>query len=202
MPAHSTLTGANLHEVKGAAGATAGHVYVADGSGSAAFVSPLTIENISISSSISNSKTTALNPSSTDTPLLCSFDSTTSNSDVDMDSSGVITILQDGLYFLTFNLNFGRSTTTSTAIVTARMLINDVAFGYSQGTTLGDNVSSRPGQFNVYRSFSAGDTVKIQIMRDSAGQNDGGLLPVAITSASWVDVPAFWARVNKIGGAA
>jgi len=34
MPAHSSLTGADLHEPKGAASATSGQVYVADGAGS------------------------------------------------------------------------------------------------------------------------------------------------------------------------
>lgn len=37
MPAHSGLTGASLHESKGAAAATAGQVAVADGAGSAPF---------------------------------------------------------------------------------------------------------------------------------------------------------------------
>lgn len=37
MPQHSALTGSDLHEPKGAAGASVGTVYVADGSGSGAW---------------------------------------------------------------------------------------------------------------------------------------------------------------------
>jgi hypothetical protein len=37
MPQHSALTGSDLHEPKGAAGASIGTVYVADGSGSGAW---------------------------------------------------------------------------------------------------------------------------------------------------------------------
>jgi hypothetical protein len=40
MPAHSTLTGADLHEPKGVAAAAVGEVYVADGVGSGAWVNP------------------------------------------------------------------------------------------------------------------------------------------------------------------
>ncbi len=36
--AHSTLTGANLHEPKGVASATSGTIYVADGAGSGSWV--------------------------------------------------------------------------------------------------------------------------------------------------------------------
>jgi hypothetical protein len=40
MPAHSALTGADLHEPKGADTAAVGEVYVADGLGSGAWVNP------------------------------------------------------------------------------------------------------------------------------------------------------------------
>lgn len=40
MPAHSTLTGADLHEPKGVATATSGQAYIADGAGSGAWSTP------------------------------------------------------------------------------------------------------------------------------------------------------------------
>jgi hypothetical protein len=40
MPAHSTLTGADLHEPKGVAAATVGKVYVSDGLGSGSWTNP------------------------------------------------------------------------------------------------------------------------------------------------------------------
>lgn len=42
MSAHSTLTGTDLHEPKGAATAASGQVYVADGAGSGAWTAPKT----------------------------------------------------------------------------------------------------------------------------------------------------------------
>lgn len=198
---HSFLTGSDLHEVKGAAGATAGHVYSADGLGSASFVHPTTLENVEIVNTISNFNSANISPSGTDTPLVAGFSSTVSNTDVTMDSSGVITVNTTGVYRFTFNLNFGRSTNTSTAIVLARLLINDVQFGFTQGVTIDSNASTRPVQIDVITQASASDTYKVQIMRDSAGQNDGGLRVIAVTDTDWQDIHSYWVRVSRIQGA-
>ncbi len=54
MTAHSALTGADLHEPKGAAAATAGQVYVADGAGSGAWNATPTWSNYTTTSAIKN----------------------------------------------------------------------------------------------------------------------------------------------------
>lgn len=198
---HSLLTGSDLHEVKGAAGATARYVYSADGLGSAAFVDPLTLDNVQVVNTLSNFNSANISPSGTDTPLVCGFTSTVSNDDITMDSSGVITINTDGIYRFTFNMNFGRSTNTSTAIVLARLLINDVAFGFTQGVTIDSNASTRPVQIDVIAAANATDTYKVQIMRDSAGQDDGGLRVIAVTDATWSDIHSYWVRISRIQGA-
>lgn len=198
---HSLLTGSDLHEVKGAAGATSGYVYSADGLGSAAFVEPSTLNNVEIVNTISNYSSADISPSATDTPIICGFDSTVTNDDITMDSSGVITINTSGLYRFTFNLNFGRATNTSTAIVLARLLINDVQFGFTQGVTLDSNTSIRPVQIDVIANATATDTYKVQLMRDSAGQNDGGLRIISVTDAGWGDIRSYWVRISRLQGA-
>lgn len=198
---HSALTGTDLHEVKGAAGATAGHVYRADGSGSASFVDPKTLANIGIASSLSNSNSSDINPSVLDTAITAGFSSTVANSDISMDSSGLITILTSGLYNFTFNCNIGRSNNTGTAILATRLLINGSQFGFTQSASLVTSTSSRPVQFNVLRAFSASDTIQVQLMRDSAGVNDGGFISQAITLGTWGDGPSYFVRASKIAGA-
>lgn len=203
MPSlHSTLTGADLHEVKGAAAASAGQVYRSDGSGSASFVSPTTLTNIQVTSTITNFNSSAINPSAADTPITAGFDSTVSNSDVSINSSGLITIATSGLYNLTFNCNIGRSNTTGTAIVATRLLINGAQFGFTQSAALATNTSSRPVQFNILRAFAAGDTIQVQLLRDSAGTNDGGFVPQLITLAGWGESPSYFVRISKILGGA
>lgn len=199
---HSALSGADLHEVKGAAGASAGQVYRADGGGSAAFVTPTLLTNIQVANTLSNSNTSSINPSVVDTPITAGFDATVSNGDIVINSSGLITLQTAGLYFMTINCNIGRSTATGTAIVATRLLINGSQFGFTQAASLVTNTSSRPVQFNILRSFSALDTIQVQLMRDSAGTNDGGFISQPITTASWADGPSFFIRISKILGGA
>lgn len=54
MPAHSTLTGADLHEPKGAATASVHQVYAADGAGSGAWTATPTFSNYTATASIFN----------------------------------------------------------------------------------------------------------------------------------------------------
>jgi len=197
---HSVITDPDIHEPKGASTATTGQILVSNGDGTTSWVGANTLDIIS-HSSISNSSSAIIAPSAVDTPVVASFGSTVSNADVTMDSSGVITINTDGYYEFTFNFNFGRTTSTSTAYVLARLLVNDAPFGFVQGCSLSSNNNSRPSQANLGMSLVDGDTLKIQVMRDSAGQNDGGLHPIAVVDAGWGDVPSYWARVVKVEGA-
>jgi hypothetical protein len=58
MPAHSTLTGADLHEPKGAAAASSGAVYIADGAGSGVF-GPVAFSHSQVYSEETDSSTVA-----------------------------------------------------------------------------------------------------------------------------------------------
>lgn len=202
MVAHSALTGADLHEVKGAAAASANTILKADGLGSASFVLPTTLTNISFDSVITNSQTADINPAVVDVPVSATFASNQANSDVDMPSSGIITLLTAGVYHTTFNLNFGRTTGAGNAIVAARLLLNGTQFGFTQSMTLSDANFVGPAQFNIIRAYAANDTIQVQIMRDSAGINNGGLRATGITVGAWSDVPSYWVRVAKLTGAA
>lgn len=202
MVAHSTLTGSDLHEVKGAATASANTILKADGLGSAQFVLPTTLTNLQLTNTITNSQTADIFPAVVDVPVAATFASNQANSDVDIASSGIITLLTAGVYHTTFNLNFGRTTGAGNAIVAARLLLNGVQFGFTQSMTLSDANFIAPAQFNIIRAYAANDTLQIQIMRDSAGINNGGLRATAITPGTWSDVPSYWVRIAKFVGAA
>lgn len=202
MVAHSTLTGADLHEVKGAATASADTILKADGLGSAQFVLPTTLTNIQFSTALTNSQPASITPAVVDVPVAATFSANVSDSDIDMASSGIITLLTAGIYFTTFNLTFGRTAAAGTATVVARLLLNGAQFGFTQGVTMDDQLNARVAQFNIIRAYNAGDTLQVQVMRDSSGINNGGLINLPVTPADWADVPSYWARVAKITGAA
>lgn len=197
---HRLIPDAERHEVKGASTATAGHVLKADGDGTTSFVNPSTLENIEFVSILANSNTATVNPSATDTPVVVGFSSTVSNSDLSINSSGLITVATTGLYHCAFNLNFGRSNNTGTAITLVRLLLNDVQFGFTQGVTQSATNNIRPVRIDLFLSLEAGDELKLQLMRDSAGTNDGGLFAQAVTDATWGDVPSVFVRFAKVAG--
>lgn len=201
MVAHSALTGSDLHEVKGAAAASANTIYVADGLGSASFVLPTTLTNISVNSIISNSRTADITPAVLDVPVDATFDGTVSNSDVTMASTGLITINTAGVYHVTFNMNFSRTAGAGTSIMGARLLLNGSQFGFTQGVVQPDNVTARPVQITIIKPFAAADTMIVEIMRDSGGINNGHLDYQTITPAGWGDIPSYWVRVAKWTGA-
>lgn len=201
MANHADLTGADLHEPKGAASAAAGLVMRANGTGGTSWVSPLSMTNIQFASTIVASRSANILPSALDTPLTAGFDANVSNSDISINTSGTITAVTAGLYACTFNMNFGRTTATGTAVLSARLLKNGVQLGFTQGATLADNVNSRPMQANLEIPLLATDVLQVQIMRDSSGANEGGLIAIPITPVSWGDIPSYWVRVRKIVGA-
>lgn len=201
MALHKDLTGADLHEPKGASSASANTVLKANGLGATSFVNPLTLTNIQFSNTIVASRSVNIFPSAVDTPVPATFDSNVSNADISISTTGLITINTSGLYEATFNFNFGRTTAVATAHLAARLLKNGAQFGFSQGATLSDQVNSRPMQANLEMALVATDTLQVEVMRDSSGANEGGLLAIPLTPVGWADIPSYWVRIRKIVGA-
>lgn len=201
MPLHRDLPDSELHQVKGAAGAVAGTIMKANGDGTTSFVIPSSLESIKIASVLENKSSLSINPSALDTPVDATFDTTVSNADTNIASTGIITLLKTGVYIVTLNLNFGRTSGAGTVTLAARLLLNGSPTGFVQGMSMSDTTSARPAQFNIYKKFNANDTLKVQVVRDSSGINNGGLIATSTAASGWDDIPAYWVRVHKIDGA-
>lgn len=199
MALHKDLTGADLHEPKGVATADSGQVYVADGSGSGSWTDLLNSPP-SLSPSLENKSSSSINPTAVDSPVDATFDTTVSNSDVTIANTGIITFTQGGVYFVTFNMNFGRTSGAGTAVVAARLLVNGSPSGFVQGMSLSDSTSARPVQFTIFRNFPAATNLRVQVMRDSSGINNGGLTATPTAAGGWDDIPAYWVRITKLNG--
>lgn len=197
---HRDIIDSERHEAKGASSASAGQVLQANGDGTTSFINPSLLDNWNIESSLVSQSFSDQNPSSVDTPLQVVW-GTASNTSVDVASNGVITFLEDGLYYLTFNLNFGRTTGAGTVILAVRFLVNGVASGITQKFTMSDSTASIPFCASDWLSASASDTITAQIIRDSAGINNGGLLTTDITLGDWADAPSAAISIQKIAGA-
>lgn len=200
MVEHRNIIDAERHEPKGAGSATSGFILSSIGSGATSFIDPKTLKVVSVASVLEAANLSTQNPSGTDVATQVSFGAGGSNSDVTITGGGDVNINSTGLYFLTFNLSFGRTGTSGIAIMAARVLLNGSAIGYTQGVTIDGATDTTPCEISMLRSFTAGDVIKVQYVRDSAGTNAGGLVVVDPTLAGWATSPSALARVQKIAG--
>lgn len=204
---HKDIPDAQLHQIKGAASASAGQVPIATGSGTAAFGfldwSKVTNKPTAsgYESKLSSFSSVNQNPSAVNTPLKITFGPAQATADVSISAAGVITFNTSGNYLVDIFLRFGRSTSTGNAIILNRILKNGAQILNSNGLILSAATHTIPFSAAIPLTMAAGDTITMEVARDSAGTNDGGLFVVSPTIAGWNIVPSATVVVNKfIGG--
>ena len=205
---HKDIPDAQLHQIKGAVSASSGQVPIATGSGTAVFgfLDWTQVANKPTSSGyqakLSAFSSVNQNPSAVDTPLQITFGSAQTTADVSISAAGVITFNTSGNYLIDIFLRFGRSTSSGNAILLNRILKNGAQILNSNGVILSAATQTIPFSAAIPLTMAAGDTITMQVARDSAGTNDGGLFVVSPTIAGWNIVPSATVVVNKfVGGA-
>lgn len=203
---HKDIPDAQLHQIKGAASASSGQVPIATGSGTAAFgfLDWSQVANKPTSSGyqskLSSFSSVNQSPSAVNTPLQITFGSAQSTADVSISSAGVITFNTSGNYLIDIFLRFGRSTSTGNAILLNRILKNGAQILNSNGLILSAATQTIPFSAAIPLTMAAGDTMTMEVARDSAGTNDGGLFVISPTIAGWNIVPSATVVVNKFVG--
>ena len=203
---HKDIPDAQLHQIKGAASASSGQVPIATGSGTAAFgfLDWSQVANKPTSSGyqakLSTFSSVNQSPSAVDTPLQITFGSAQTTADVSISAAGVITFNTSGNYLIDIFLRFGRSTSTGNAIILNRILKNGAQILNSNGLILSAATQTIPFSAAIPLTMAAGDTMTMEVARDSAGTNDGGLFAVSPTIAGWNIVPSATVVVNKFVG--
>lgn len=203
---HKDIPDAQLHQIKGAASASSGQVPIATGSGTTTFgfLSWSQIANkptaSGYESKLSSFSSVNQNPSAVNTPLQITFDSPQTTTDVSISAAGVITFNTSGNYLIDIFLRFGRSTSIGNAIIMNRILKNGAQILNSNGLILSAATQTIPFSAAIPLTMAAGDTMTMEVARDSAGTNDGGLFVVSPTVAGWNIVPSATVVVNKFVG--
>lgn len=200
MPQHKNIIDSERHEAKGASSATSGQVLKANGDGTTSFVSPNTLANIGIQSTLVGKSTIDQAPSATDTPLQVVFGSGGSNSHASIASNGIVTITSAGLYLITVSLHFSRETGPGSAILLSRVLVNGSNIDHNYVITLDDNSNTFTHTFTLLRSFNTSNTITVEIMRDDTGADLGGLSAFTPNVGSWGAIPSASIIVQKIAG--
>ena len=203
---HKDIPDAQLHQIKGAVSASSGQVPIATGSGTTVFgfLDWTQVANKPTSSGyqakLSAFSSVNQNPSAVDTPLQITFGSAQTTADVSISSAGVITFNTSGNYLIDIFLRFGRSTSTGNAILLNRILKNGAQILNSNGVILSAATQTIPFSAAIPLTMAAGDTITMEVARDSSGTNDGGLFAISPTIAGWNIVPSATVVVNKFVG--
>lgn len=205
---HKDIPDVQLHQMKGAASASAGQVPIATGSGTTifGFLDWTQVANKPVASGyqtvLSSFSSVNQTPSAVNTPLQVVFGAAQSVTDVSITAGGTLTFNTSGNYLIDIFLRFGRSTSTGNAILLNRILKNGAQILNSNGVILSAATQTIPFSAAIPLTMAAGDTMTMEVARDSAGTNDGGLFVVSPTISGWNIVPSATVVVNKfVGGA-
>jgi len=126
-------------------------------------------------------------PVSLDTPIQVEFGAAqgTIADPVMIDANGTLTFNRDGVFDVNVTVDIGRvGSSGGTSNIFIRVLLSDVQFGNPIATLINDPNTIIPEQFSITGLASAGDTVKMEIVRDSVGANEGGVF-AQTSSIGW-----------------
>ena len=207
MVEHVTIADAQRHEVKHASTAVNKQALIANGDGTTkfSFIDYTTLTNIPAQQGYKLvftgfSSAATQNPTALDTPLQVEFGAGGAFPDATLASNGLLTFNVAGDFIVTLFLRFGRTSGTGSAILLNRFLLNGVQGLNSNALKLGDADTVIPFSTSINLTVTAGTTFQSQIMRDSAGVNNGGLTRILPTVASWNLSPTATIVVSKYVG--
>lgn len=207
MVEHVTILDADRHEAKHATSAAANQVLHAKGDGTTEFkfVSYANLTNIpaqvGYQQVLSGFSTAASQqPAALDTALQVEFGAGSSNAFCTLSNTGTLTFNTAGQYYITIFLRFGRTAAGGTAVMLNRFLINGVQGLNSNGLKMPDADSVIPFSTSLVVDATVGMTFQMQILRDSAGINNGGLFRLLPTVVAWNLVPSATIVVSKFIG--
>ena len=136
-----------------------------------------------------SSQATSQLPSGVDTPLQVEFGPAQgdSSSEIQLLSSGRIIFNRPGIgYRIVFGANIGRTGAAGISFIFGRSLVNGVQGGESLFAQTSSSDAVIPVEASVnFKPNAIGDYIDVEIIRDSAGNNSGGLYRFVPTLAGW-----------------
>lgn len=136
-------------------------------------------------------------PSAVDTALQVEFGALQSTTDIDLAADGSITFKTAGKYIITTFFQYGRTGASGTSILFNRFLVNGTQAGSSLGAKVDNAEVLVPWSSSIQFTASANDVVTIEIIRDSTGNNSGGLFSATPTAAGWAAAPCAKIQIYK-----
>lgn len=139
-------------------------------------------------------------PTSVDTALQVSFGAAqgSASDPVMINAAGTVTFNTAGNYAIRIKLQNGRTGATGTSILLSRILLNGAQVGSTAAVKMTQTDATTPSESRVVLNPTAGQTFQVQIMRDSAGSNFGGVYPQTATVAAWGVAPSALLVISRL----
>lgn len=139
-------------------------------------------------------------PTAVDTPLQVSFGAAQGapTDPVSISSAGLVTFNVAGNYAVRVKLQAGRTGASGVSILLSRILLAGAQYGSPAATKLVSADVTIPIESRVVINATAGQTFAVQIMRDSAGSNFGGIYPQAATVTAWGTSPSGLLVISRL----
>lgn len=139
-------------------------------------------------------------PAAVDTPLQLSFGAAQGApaDPVSISAAGLVTFNVAGNYAVRIKLQAGRTGASGTSILLSRLLLAGAQYGSPAATKLVSADVTIPIESRVVINATAGQTFAVQIMRDSAGSNFGGIFPQAATVTAWGTAPSALLVISRL----
>ena len=142
-------------------------------------------------------------PTAVDTPLQVAFGTAQGepSDPVMIDAAGLVTFNQAGNYAVRVKLQCGRTGASGTSILLSRLVLGGTQVGSAACVKLTQTDATTPTDSRVVMNPTAGQTLQVQIMRDSAGSNFGGIYPQAAAVTSWGAAPSALLVISRLEAA-
>lgn len=144
--------------------------------------------------------TVAQAPSAVDTALQLTFGAAQNSAanPVMINAAGLVTFNTAGSYAVRIKLQCGRTGATGTSILLSRLLLGGAQIGSPAAVKMTQTDATTPTESRVVINATAGQTFIVQIMRDSAGSNFGGVYPQAATVTAWGTAPSALLVISRL----
>lgn len=144
--------------------------------------------------------TVAQAPTAVDTALQLTFGGAqkSASDPVMINAAGLVTFNTAGNYAVRIKLQCGRTGATGTSILLSRILLGGAQFGSAACVKMTQTDATTPTDSRVVVNATAGQTLAVQIMRDSAGSNFGGVYPQVATVTAWGTAPSALLVISRL----
>lgn len=144
-------------------------------------------------------------PSALGTALQLAFGAAqkASTDPVMINAAGLVTFNVAGNYAVRIKLQCGRAGATGVATLASRILLNGAQYGSSAAVRLDNANTIMPTESRVVINATAGQTLAIQIIRDSVDSsiNAGGVYAIAPATSGWAASPSALLVITRMEAA-